>query len=127
MTLPADDAPVYAIRFTHRALADRDAEAARYRSFIGDEIADEWIEGLLDAIATLATMPIRALAPENDRFRYEIRQLTYRRRPHAPTYRILYTLRQDLEEGPTATIFHIRHGARRPITRREAREMEGEL
>ncbi len=51
-------------------------------------------------------MPARCpLAPENDEFEEEIRELLYGKRQHR--YRILFTIR-----GETVIVLHIRHGAR---------------
>jgi len=35
-----------------------------------------------------------------------------------------YTIRQDSLDGPRVTILHIRHAARKPLTREEARAIE---
>ena len=68
-----------------------------------------WFLALDDVIASLATLPHRcALAPENARFPFEVRQLLYGRKPHV--YRILFTIR-----GDTVYILHVRHGRRKRI------------
>jgi hypothetical protein len=42
-----------------------------------------WFEGLREAIASLARMPLRCkTAPENEVFRFEVRQLLYGSKPH---------------------------------------------
>jgi plasmid stabilization system protein ParE len=69
-----------------------------------------WFRGLRDAVASLAQMPRRCrLAPEDEVFPYEVRQLLYGNRPHL--YRILFTIEAD-----TVVILHIRHGRRLPLT-----------
>jgi plasmid stabilization system protein ParE len=75
--------------------------------------APEWLAGLEDAIQSLTERPARCpLAPEAEETGEEIRQLLYGSRAHA--YRILYVVR-----GRTAHVLHIRHGARRHMSRRE--------
>src|SRR5437764_14872577 len=65
-----------------------------------------WFLNLEEAIDSLAHFPERcSLAPENDRFPFEVRQLLYDRRTHV--YRILFTIEQD-----AVYILHIRHGRR---------------
>ena len=125
MSGPEDAPPrVYAVRFTPRARADVDAAHTRFVALVGEAIADEWLTGLFDAAATLATMPRRALAPEDARFTTEVRHLVYRRRPASVAYRILFTIVESQEDAPFVRILHVRHGAARPITRAEAREIE---
>ena len=48
------------------------------------------------------------LAPENDEFEEEIRELLYGKRQHR--YRILFTIREQ-----AVVVLHIRHGAREHI------------
>jgi plasmid stabilization system protein ParE len=65
-----------------------------------------WFLNLEQAIQSLSHFPERCgLAPENDRFPFEVRQLLYGRRPHV--YRILFRIDQD-----TVYVLHIRHGRR---------------
>ncbi|MFN0105531.1 MAG: type II toxin-antitoxin system RelE/ParE family toxin [Bryobacteraceae bacterium] len=62
-----------------------------------------WFRAFYDAIDSLSVLPRRcSIAPENDLFSEEIRQLLYGRKPHR--YRILFTI-----EGGTVLIMHIRH------------------
>jgi plasmid stabilization system protein ParE len=82
--------------------AEDDAEAAYlYIQERAPQAAEAWLAGLLAAVETLSTMPERcALAPENDAFAEEIRQLLYR------SHRVLFTIR-----GAEVHILHIRHVA----------------
>lgn len=71
--------------------------------------AQRWFNGLMDAIRSLHEDPERCpVAPENDAFDEEIRQLLYGKRQHA--YRILFNI-----NGPVVQILHVRHGARRHL------------
>jgi hypothetical protein len=55
-------------------------------------------------------MPARcALAPENEDFPFEVRQLLYGSGHHR--YRILFTVEDDV-----VSVLHIRHGRRTPLT-----------
>ena len=68
-----------------------------------------WFLALDDAIASLSAFPERwALAPENERSPFEIRQIVYGRKPHL--YRILFTIRGDV-----VYVLHVRHGRRKRI------------
>lgn len=67
--------------------------------------AYQWAVGLMDAINTLKTFPTRCmLAPEDQFFRQEIRQLLYGKGRRV--YRILFTIL-----GDAVSVLHIRHGA----------------
>jgi plasmid stabilization system protein ParE len=69
-----------------------------------------WFQGLEKAIASLAALPGRCpLAPENEPFPFEVRQLLYGRRPHV--YRVMFKV-----ESETVYILHIWHGRRKPIS-----------
>ena|SRR6266545_2957239 len=61
----------------------------------------QWHAGLWRAIFSLEQMPERcALAPENDDFNHEIRQLLY------GSYRILFTIQDDVVK-----VLHVKHGS----------------
>ncbi|BAZ01718.1 plasmid stabilization system protein [Tolypothrix tenuis PCC 7101] len=69
------------------------------------DYADRWFRGLMDAIATLQEKPRRCiLAPENDAFAEEIRQLIYGKSRNK--YRILFTIREN-----TVFVLHVRHSS----------------
>jgi plasmid stabilization system protein ParE len=80
--------------------------------WIADQAPDaaaKWLDGLLDAITSLETLPKRCpIASENDLFDEEIRVLIYRM---SSVYRILFTIQQD-----KVVILFIRHGSRDTIT-----------
>lgn len=96
-----------AFRVEMSAAAERDAESIL--EWLISQQAEgngfRWYEGMRKTIASLAGLTLRcALAPENEAFEYEVRQLLYGR------YRILFTV-----ESNTVTILHIRHGRRKPL------------
>ena len=68
--------------------------------------AVEWFNSLSNAIASLSKMPERCpLAPENDAFAEEIRQLLYGKRSGA--YRVIFTVSDSV-----VRVLHLRHSAR---------------
>ena len=69
-----------------------------------------WFKGLREAILSLSESPLRCvLAPENEAFPFEVRQLLYGKRSHA--LRILFAI-----EGNVVTVLHIRHGRRLTVS-----------
>jgi len=67
--------------------------------------AHEWAVGLMDAINSLQTFPGRCpIAPENEFFPQEIRQLLYGK--GRGVYRVLFTV-----TGDVVNVLHIRHSA----------------
>ena len=88
-------------------------------------LAGQWAAGLYNELARLATHPARyPLAQKETRlFKQETRQMIYRRASSAVAYRILFTIAEDTDDGPTVIIIHVRHGSRRPPTREEARQI----
>lgn len=99
---------------TYRVITQPRAEAEAEEAFqwIFDrspEAAIRWYRGLREAIESLATDPLRCgLAPENEFFEPEIRQLLYGRR--RGIYRILFTVRQDV-----VSVLSVHHGARQTV------------
>ena len=73
------------------------------------EAAARWFNGFVDALETLRSFPKRCgLAPENEHFEQEIRQLLYGRR--GGVYRAMFTI-----AGDEVHVLHIRHAARKPL------------
>lgn len=118
-----EDEPItYALRLHRRARADMDDARRLIANLLDAPEGRRWQAELLETISTLATFPNRCpIARESRLFQREIRQLN-----HKQSYRILFTVVEAAEEAPFVFILHIRHGARRPMTRREAREIESE-
>ena len=121
-----DDQPlrVYRLRFTDHALAEIDAAHDRLAAYNGKDAADTWEKGLFDEVAKLGTLPLRHPAPaEVARFRGNVRQVIYRRSVQN-SYRVIFSVQDESLDGPTVNVLGVRHGAAKPITRAEAREME---
>ena len=123
----SNEEPVaYVVRLRERAVRDINAAYVRMAEEVSDAIADQWREGLYEALATLATMPRRCpLVPE--RFRGEVRQRLYQRSGGQAKYRILFMITgEEISslEPPTVEVIHVRHASARPITRTQAREIE---
>lgn len=120
---------VYAVRITARAKRDIQEALLRMADLSGSPVARSWIIELYDAFATLGTLPRRCpVATEANLFpsHYEVRQLQYRRAGSTAVYRILFRVRDETEDGPVVSILHVRHAARKPMTRREAKEIQGQ-
>ncbi len=81
-------------------------EAYQWIARDAPQAAARWYNGLVEAIDSLKSLPERCpLAPENDAFDEDIRQLLYGKRRYK--YRILFTI-----VGQRVHVLHIRHGAR---------------
>lgn len=123
---PAEEPLRYVVRLREYASRDLNAAVLHFAQTASGAIAMEWLEGFRTEIATLATMPRRCpRVPE--RFHIEARQLLYRRGKSSVAYRILFTItgeEPDSLDPPTVAILHIRHGATKPLTRAQIREIE---
>jgi len=114
---------VYPIRLTAPAIEDIEQAVTYLSESAGEIIAEEWQTGLFEVLRKIATFPrSNNLARENRYLSGEIRQIVYRRRPGAVAYRVLFTLVEKEDDPPFVRVLHIRHGARRPMTRSEAAE-----
>ncbi len=117
----------YAIRLHPQAAADIDEAHERMAASQGNIYADAWQNGLRDTMATLATFPAKyPLAHENRLFQSVVHSCPYRAGSGATVYRLLYEIVADDDEAPHVHVLHIRHGARKPMTRAEARKIEAE-
>lgn len=115
----------WVVRLTLRARAEIDAATAFLADTAGDAQADAWQNGLLEVVGTLARFPARQpVVPEAAFFHDTIRHLIYRRYRGGPAWRLLFSLRESEEDGPTVFVLHVRHGAREPITAGEAEAIE---
>lgn len=115
----------WAIRISNRA--DNEITAARqhFERTAGEETAEEWQAGLRREIAKLSQLPARLpVAPEDKLFQETVHVFLYRRTPRGPAYRIFFILKEAEQEAPTVGIIHIRHAAQKPMTRKEAQEIE---
>lgn len=100
---------IYHVIIQPQAEADLNAAYLRRRVH-ASQAAARWFAGIVEAINSLEQFPRRCpLAPENDYFEEEIRQLLYGRRDNV--YRILFTIQDD-----TVHVLHVRHGAQRHLT-----------
>lgn len=114
----------YVIRLRERARRDIEAEMVRLSELTSDSVALDWMNKLLDQIATLNQMPQRCpIAREAEHVQREVRQMIYRRASGGPAWRILFTVEEG-DDGPTVLIRHVRHGARLEMTRDEVYELE---
>ncbi len=72
--------------------------------------ANQWYIGFYEAMISLERNPDRcSLAPENDRFPYELRQLTYGLGAK-PTHRAIFTIRDQI-----VLVLRVRHLGQRSI------------
>lgn len=126
MTADNTDQPIiWAIRFTTWASADLAAAWRHFALTAGEDIANAWNTDLKAEIAKLARLPERhSVANETRFFSYTVRKFLYRRTPRGPAYHVFFALRVSPDDAPSVQIMHIRHAARSPITRKEAREIE---
>jgi hypothetical protein len=125
------DAPrLYAVRILPRALAEIDQAAIRLENLTDETIAREWRAGLKEELRRLTYAREHPIIPEARHFKasgQKVRQLVYRRAPGTVAYRVLFVVDDEGQDGPTVTVFHVRHSARRPITLTEATRLRDEL
>jgi plasmid stabilization system protein ParE len=111
----------YRVNLTAKAEADAYAAYEHIRE-VAPRSAEKWLIGLFALIQTLDEMPSRcALIPEAEEVGHPARQLLYGKR--SGTYRIIFDIQEQSEEGPRIRVLRIRHGARAPIT---AEDIEAE-
>jgi plasmid stabilization system protein ParE len=100
---------------TYRVILQPQAEADIETAYLwkcdnAPQAAARWFAGIVEAINSLDQFPARCpLAPENEHFTQEIRQLL--QGPRHDVYRILFTIQAD-----TVHVLHVRHSAQQHLT-----------
>lgn len=103
----------YQIEMASIAEAEADQAFLWISQITSRENAQKWYQGLLQKIESLATMPKRcSLAPENEYFSQEIRQLFYGK--GKSLYRILFTVIES-KNVSLVRILHIRYFAQETL------------
>lgn len=121
----SEEGQTYAIRFRRQAREDINAARKRLADTTSGDHADVWHDGLLDVLAALATNPNRhPLAHEGRFFRDSVHVFPYRLSPRGVVYRVFYTITEAGDDAAFVYVLHVRHGARKPMTRAEARKIE---
>jgi len=122
---PEERTARYAVRFS--AQADRDITTAllRLAEITGEAAALTWRNLLLTEAGTLAETPRRFAVDEqvSRRLQQETRRMLFRPSPTGAGYHIYYVIHEESPDGPRVMVLHVRHAARRPITREEARQI----
>lgn len=96
----------YRVVLTRRAAFDMHHAAEWWATNRSAEQADRRLTGLDERLQTVASSPERyALAPENDEFPFELRELHYGLGRRA-THRVVFTIADDL-----VTVLAVRHAA----------------
>lgn len=81
---------------------------------------------MIDDIASLKEMPARCrIAPESEDIGQEVRLLLRGRSNR--TYKIYYTIDYETPSTGTVRVFHVRHGARKPVSEDELQDLMDEL
>ncbi len=82
--------------------------------------AEEWFNGIIDAIRTLEDMPARCpIADESEDLGQEVRLLLYGKRNRK--YKVYYSVRHEGPSTGTVRVFHVRHWARKSVSTEEVR------
>lgn len=114
----------YSIRFTLRAQRQIVEAVESLAAFTGDaEAGLIWHEGLLQAIGKLAALPRRwPLEEQFTRWRdRETRRLLFDR------HHVYYQVRDSSPDGPQVIVILLRGAQRKPLTRKEARDVPLDL
>lgn len=121
----------YCLRLTRTGREDLEAAHDYLRELAGYLIADRWEEGLDEAVRLLALTPhLQVAERESKLLNREVRRMVYQRDGSSLKYLLFYVISEDVTAPGGrgyVSIFHIRHGARRPMTRQEAQELRENL
>src|SRR5438874_1368393 len=108
---------IYRVYIEPPALDDIDAAYLWIRR-VSLRAANDWLDGLGDAIDALARMPAsHALAPEAAAIGCDIHEMHYGRYPQV--YRVFFVIRKR-----KVHVLHVRHAAQRPLVKGQVKEMQ---
>lgn len=103
----------FEVRLSPRAIADAES-AYLWLKKQNQEFADDWFQGLSDALASLEQLPARCpVAPESQELDREVHQLLYRKSKRT-TFRILFGI-SEIE----VYVYRIRHTAQQYLSEEE--------
>ena len=121
MSGDAEEPMVYAVRPSCLAADQIEAEHQRLQQRSGFDAADVWEDAVMDAIASLATLPERCpAAPENDLFQrvkpgQTLRALIHKQTRGSTAWRILFRiLSPNISDPPTVRVLRVLHGSQAP-------------
>ncbi len=101
----------FRVEIAPQASADLDAIADYIKQRGSFESAQQWFNGIMDAIAALKDMPGRCpIAEESEELEQDVHLLLYGR--HNRRYKVYYSLH---DETRTVRVFHVRHWARKAL------------
>ncbi len=115
---------VYAVRPSSHAADQIQAEHQRLQQRSGFDVADAWEDALMDAVASLATLPERCpIAPENDLFQrakpgQTLRVLIHKQTHGSTAWRILFRIPSpNTADPPTVRVLRVLYGSQLPMAR----------
>jgi plasmid stabilization system protein ParE len=115
----------FRVEIAPQAFNDLDAIAEYIKRNGSFDQAEEWFNGIVDAIRTLEDMPSRSpIADESEELGQEVRVLLYGKRNRR--YKIYYAIRQETPSTGSVRVFHVRHWARERLSADEVRELMNE-
>ncbi len=124
MSRDDEEPTVYAVRPSSLAADQIAAEHQRLQQRSGFGAADAWEDAVMDAIASLATLPERCpIAPENDLFQrvkpgQTLRVLLHKQTRGNAAWRILFRIpSRNALDPPTVRVLRVLHGSQSPMTR----------
>lgn len=95
------DFKTYAIRIHRKAATDIEEAYQQLAAFSGEELANDWQNGLWETISTLATLPKRrSLADENRLFQNDVWAHSYRLRKSRVMHYIFFGIVEEDEDAP---------------------------
>lgn len=112
----------FRVEIAPRALRDLDEIAEYIKRGGGFGQAEEWFNGMIDAIRTLEEMPARCpIADESYELGQEVRLLLHGKRSRK--YRVYYAIRHDAPSAGAVLVFHVRHWARKSLSGSQLRKL----
>jgi plasmid stabilization system protein ParE len=115
----------YALRITPQMEQDVRMAFERFIEMSGIDVAQAWRSRLTEQIASLSTNPTRfPLVTEHRHFHREVRHLVFRRSLSSVAYRVLFWVNEGGDDAPTVVVFHLRHAAAKPLSRKDARAIQ---
>ena len=122
----------YFVRLTQTAREDLEDIHDYHRETAGVLNADRWEDSLDAAVRRVLvyTPHLQVTEYETQLLKREIRRMVYQREGSSVRYLLFFVITEDSSSPGGVgyvSIFHIRHGSRRQITKREAKNLHTKL
>jgi plasmid stabilization system protein ParE len=113
----------FRVEISPQAFADLDEIARHIKQQGSVDLAEEWFNGIIMAIRTLADLPYRCpLADESADLGQDVHVLVHGRRNRK--YRVYFSIQEKTSSTGRVCVLHVRHWARKSLNLEQLKQLK---